>query len=177
MSTQNRDYWLNRSGELYADQQKVRREAGNSNYGRQEDWLSGFLMERSVRLGRPVRVLDFGVGFGRLARVLSQHDFVDYFGFDISSAMVEPLLRDPPPALAGDLDRRIRIGSSLPDVMQGEQFDVIFTVSVLIHNSREQASDVLAQMRALLASEGRLCFIENRPVSISLLANLWHAGC
>ena len=61
--------------------------------------------------------------------------------------------------------------------MQGEQFDVIFTVSVLIHNDREQAADVLAQMRALLAPEGRLCFIENRPVSISLLANLWHAGC
>lgn len=177
MSTQNRDYWLSRSGDLYADQQKVRRKAGNGDYGRQEDWLSGFLAERSEFLGRPVRVLDFGVGFGRLARVLSQHAFVDYFGFDISATMVEPLLRDPPPGLASSIERRIRIGTSLREAIEGEKFDVIFTVSVLIHNDREQAAEVLAQMRALLASEGRLCFIENRPVSISLLANLWHAGC
>lgn len=84
MNTRNRDYWINRSGDLYADQQKVRREAGNSNYARQEAWLVGFLAERSEQLGRPVRVLDFGVGFGRLARLLPQHAFVDYFGFDIS---------------------------------------------------------------------------------------------
>ncbi len=177
MNTRNRDYWINRSGDLYADQQKIRREAGNSNYARQEAWLVGFLAERSEQLGRPVRVLDFGVGFGRLARLLPQHAFVDYFGFDISPAMVEPLLREPPVELAADIERRIRVGSSLAEAMQGEQFDVIFTVSVLIHNDREQAADVLAQMRALLAPEGRLCFIENRPVSISLLANLWHAGC
>lgn len=177
MRTENHEYWLSRDGHLYADQQRFRREAGNTNYAKQEEWLSGFLAERSEQLGRPVRVLDFGVGFGRLARVLSQHGFVDYFGFDISRSMVEPLLQDPPPSIAGDLQRRIRVGPSLGEAMQGEQFDVIFTVSVLIHNDREQAADVLSEMRGLLAPQGRLCFIENRPVSISLMANLWHAGC
>ena len=92
MRTENHEYWLSRDGHLYADQQRFRREAGNTNYAKQEEWLSGFLAERSEQLGRPVRVLDFGVGFGRLARVLSQHGFVDYFGFDISRSMDEPLL-------------------------------------------------------------------------------------
>ena len=102
---------------------------------------------------------------------------MDYFGFDISARMVEPLLQDPPAGLASELHHRIRIAPTLAEAFNADKFDVIFTISVLIHNNREQADEILAQMRGLLAPDGRLCFIENRPVSISLLANLWHAGC
>lgn len=177
MSSKNNEYWKTRDGELYADQQRVRRAAGNDNYARQEQWLAGFVAERHQALGRPVRVLDFGVGFGRLAHVLAGQKHVDYYGYDISEAMVAPLLAHPPAGLGDDITRRIRVGPRLDEAMAGCQFDVIFTVSVLIHNDRDQAAQILAQMRSLLAPDGRICLIENRPVSISLMANLWHNGC
>ncbi len=177
MNTPNRQYWLTRDGALYADQQAVRRSAGNASYRMQEDWLVGFLVQRAEALGRPVRVLDVGVGFGRMTRVLTQLDCVEYYGSDISETMVAPLLRDPPPGFEQNVRERIRIGADISTLMRGLKFDVVFTVSVLIHNAPEQASESLAQMRAVLAEAGVICLIENRPVSISLLANHWHAGC
>ena len=177
MNTPNREYWKGRDGELYADQQRVRRESGNENYARQEAWLVDFLVERSQAIGRPVRVLDVGMGFGRLARVLSEYTHVDYYGHDISSAMLKPFMAHPPARLAGEMDQRIRIGDRADEAMRGLEFDVVFTISVFIHNNPQQAADLLSQMRSLLASDGRICLIENRPVSISLLSNMWHDGC
>lgn len=177
MNTPNREYWLTRDGALYADQQKVRRASGNDSYEKQEAWLLGFLSHQSSQLGRPVRVLDFGAGFGRMARALAPHTFVDYYGFDISAAMAEPLLRDPPPEIASSLHERVRIGMDVAEAMGSQTFDVIFTVSVLIHNNPEQAGSVISSMRKVLAPQGVICLIENRPVSISMLANQWHAGC
>ncbi|WP_093532885.1 methyltransferase domain-containing protein [Stenotrophomonas rhizophila] len=177
MSTENRDYWLSRDGGLYADQQKVRRDAGNANYGLQESWLIEFLRTAAAERGAPVRVLDYGVGFGRMTRLLAEYDFVDYYGFDISAPMVEPLLSAPPSRYASDIRDRIMVGSDLPVLAGSRQFDVIFTVSVMIHNSPEQAREVIEGMRAVLAPGGCICLIENRPVAISMLGNLWHAGC
>lgn len=177
METPNRQYWMGRDGALYADQQAIRRAGGNSSYGRQEAWLGGFLAEQSAEKGRPIRVLDFGVGFGRMAQLLSQRDDVEYYGYDISSAMVAPLLKQPPPLIASIISERVRIGEHVDTVFPQDFFDVIFTVSVLIHNSPEQAADLVSGMRGLLRPGGAICLIENRPVSISMLANQWHAGC
>jgi SAM-dependent methyltransferase len=177
MNTQNRDYWLSRDGNLYADQQKVRREAGNSNYALQEKWLVDLLRTFAADRGAPLKVLDYGVGFGRLTRVLANHDFIDYYGYDISGAMVEPLFTTPPARYANDIRERVMVGPDLPALAGPVRFDVIFTVSVMIHNSPEQAREVLAGMRAVLAPGGCICLIENRPVGISMLGNLWHAGC
>ncbi|KRG66247.1 hypothetical protein ABB26_01000 [Stenotrophomonas humi] len=177
MNTQNRDYWLSRDGNLYADQQKVRREAGNNNYAQQEQWLVDMLRSLAAERGTPLRVLDYGVGFGRMARVLAEHEFVDYYGYDISDAMVEPLFGAPPARYAGDIARRVMVGQDLPTLAGEQRFDVIFTVSVMIHNSPDQAREVLSGMRAVLAPGGCICLVENRPVAISMLGNLWHAGC
>ncbi|WP_367345018.1 methyltransferase domain-containing protein [Stenotrophomonas bentonitica] len=177
MNTQNREYWLSRDGSLYADQQKVRREAGNESYGLQERWLTDILRSLSSERGAPLRVLDYGVGFGRMTRVLAELDFVDYHGYDISEAMVDPLLRSPPARYQSDIRERVVVGPKLSTVVDSAKFDVIFTVSVMIHNSPEQAREVLSEMRSTLAPGGIICLIENRPVSISMLSNLWHAGC
>jgi len=177
METPNRQYWMSRDGALYADQQAIRRAGGNDSYRKQEAWLGGFLAEQSAQMGRPIRVLDFGVGFGRMAHLLSQRDDVEYYGYDISSAMVGPLLQEPPPRIASIITERVRIGEHVDEVFPHKFFDVIFTVSVLIHNSPEQAGDLVSRMRSLLHTDGAICLIENRPVSISMLANQWHAGC
>lgn len=177
MNTENRDYWLSRDGTLYADQQKVRREAGNNSYAQQEQWLVDLLRSLAAARGAPLRVLDYGVGFGRMTRVLAAHDFIEYHGYDISGAMVEPLFTTPPARYADDIRARVMVGPDLPALADERRFDVIFTVSVMIHNSPDQVREALAGMREVLAPGGCICLVENRPVGISMLSNLWHAGC
>lgn len=177
MNTPSRDYWLSRDGAMYAAQQCARRSRGNQSYGMQEQWLRRFIASRAEALSRPIKVLDFGAGFGRMAHILSDYDFVDYYGFDISMPMVEPLLKMPPVRFAEVIGERVRVGNDVSHIFGGHRFDVIFTVSVLIHNDRDQAALAVAGMRSLLNEGGSLCLIENLPVSISILANLWHAGC
>lgn len=175
MAWGNRDYWKSRRGDLYAEQQEIRRRSGQQSYALQEAWLLSRLDER-VAAGRRARVLDFGVGFGRLAHLLAGREGIDYHGFDISHEMVAPLLRDPPAGL-GDPGARILIGESLADAGPGLDFDVVFTVSVLIHNTPEQAAAILADMTASLAPGGEIWLIENSPVLFSMLDNVWHDGC
>lgn len=56
-------------------------------------------------------------------------------------------------------------------------FDVVFTVSVLIHNARDDAARLLMEMRSLLRPEGYLLLIENQLVPFDLRENNWHGGC
>ncbi|MXV08172.1 methyltransferase domain-containing protein [Xanthomonas sp. F4] len=173
--SENRDYWLSRDGRLYAEQQRIRRELNNVNYEMQERWLQDYLRKLAAAKEGPISVLDFGCGFGRMTHLLSEIDGVHYYGFDISTAMVQPLLDSPPASLADIIHERIAIGEDLP--WGPESFDVIFTVSVLIHNNRQQARSALEAMRHVLRKDGEICLIENKPVSIDILGNRWHAGC
>ncbi|MDF0499130.1 methyltransferase domain-containing protein [Burkholderia cenocepacia] len=176
MEKANQNYWLHQSGADYERQQNWRAEQGRAAYRAQEAWLVDHLRDRSEQLGRPVRVLDFGCGFGRMARVLSACPFVDYHGYDFSEAMIRQLL-DEPPATLTDADRRIRVAPSVTEAFAGATFDVVFTVSVLIHNTREDAARLLAEMERLLATEGYLLLIENQLVPFDLRENNWHGGC
>jgi SAM-dependent methyltransferase len=175
MAWGNSDYWKARRGDLYAEQQDGRRRFSQQAYEHQEVWLLAQLDARAAA-GLTSRVLDFGVGFGRMARLLAGRGDVDYFGFDISEEMVAPLLRQPPEAL-GDIEHRILIADRLGEIANEQQFDVIFSISVLIHNTPEQASAVLADMKASLAPGGEIWLVENTPVLFSMLDNVWHDGC
>ncbi|MBR8214583.1 methyltransferase [Burkholderia vietnamiensis] len=176
MEKANQNYWLHQSGADYERQQSWRVEKGSAAYRAQETWLTDHLRDRSQQLGRPVRVLDFGCGFGRMARVLSGYPFVDYHGYDFSETMVRQLLDEPLPALT-DAGSRIRVGPSVTEAFAGITFDVVFTVSVLIHNTREDAARLLAEMNCLLQREGYLLLIENQLVPFDLRENNWHGGC
>ncbi|KVD75153.1 hypothetical protein WK72_06440 [Burkholderia ubonensis] len=176
MEKANQNYWLNQHGADYERQQIWRAEQGRTAYREQETWLIGHLRDRSEQLGRPVRVLDFGCGFGRMARVLSAYPFVDYHGYDFSESMIRQLLDEPPATLA-DAGSRIRVASSVTEVFEGAAFDVVFTVSVLIHNTRDDVVRLLAEMKSLLQAEGYLLLIENQLVPFDLRENNWHGGC
>lgn len=175
MNGDNRSYWKAREGQRYAEQQEVRRLSGQDSYARQEAWLEERIGEMLEQRGA-IRLLDFGVGFGRMARLFADREGVTYFGYDISDAMVAPLLADPPAAMA-DTDRRILVGERLDDVAGDLRFDVVFTVSVLIHNSPAQVLELLSSMRRVLAPGGEIWLIENRPSAISMQDNVWHNGC
>lgn len=172
----NENYWRHQTGAEYERQQTGRTEQGLSHYREQEAWLVAHLRFESERLGRPVSVLDFGCGFGRMARVLAACPFVSYHGYDFSSSMVQQLFDSPPEGLH-DVRDRVRVASSVMEAFGSERFDVVFTVSVLIHNTREDAKNLIDEMQALLRDSGYLLLIENQLVPFDLRENNWHGGC
>lgn len=176
MSGKNQDYWQRQTGSEYQRQQEWRTGQGDSNYREQETWIVEHLRGLSERLGRPVDVLDFGCGFGRMAHVLAQYPFVVYHGYEFSAPMAQQLLDAPPPGLE-PIDARVRVAASAREAFPGHSFDVVFTVSVLIHNARDDASRLLSDMISLLRSDGYLLLIENQLVPFDLKENNWHAGC
>ncbi|SAK69575.1 methyltransferase domain-containing protein [Caballeronia ptereochthonis] len=176
MTPTNQDYWQSQSGAEYRQQQQWRAAEGNQNYREQEAWIVAHLRRASERLGRPVKVLDFGCGFGRMAHVLAQCPFVEYYGYDFSAPMVQPLV-DAPPAELEPVNERVRVAKSAPEAFPGRRFDVVFTVSVLIHNSRDDASRLLRDMISMLDQEGHLLLVENQLVPFDVKENNWHAGC
>lgn len=176
MHESNRQYWLHKAGAEYQQQQIRRTEEGNASYREQEQWLAAYLEALAGRLGRPVRILEFGCGFGRFARLLAEHRGVRYFGYDFSSTMIKPLYDDPPNGLA-PIDDRIRVAPTVTEAFPDTLFDVILTVSVLIHNPPEAAEQLCRVMASMLTADGELLLIENGLMPISMRENNWHGGC
>ncbi|MDF4024860.1 methyltransferase domain-containing protein [Luteibacter sp. PPL201] len=170
----NSDYWRSRDGAYYLSQQLQRSEAGNPMYRQQENWLGDFIAERAAFLGRPLKILDFGCGFGRMTRYFANNPNVIYHGYDFSESMVAPLRADLP---AGIDDTRIRVAPSVDEVFPSDSFDLIFTIAVLIHNAPENAISLTWRLLEKLADGGSLCLIENMLTSFSMRENNWHGGC
>jgi SAM-dependent methyltransferase len=173
------DYWQSRRGHAYAEQQSFRLEHANTSYRAQEAWLADHLARMNEqRPGQKIRLLDFGCGFGRITRQVCPLDFIDYHGYDFSQAMVDELKSAPPAAIAGDFDRRVRVASNLQDAFAKEpRFDLILTISVMIHNPSDWARATTRLMLEYLAPGGQLVLIENPHTAISAIENFWHGGC
>lgn len=169
-------YWTTRAGDDYERQQQGRRAAGDVTYAQQEQWLKATLGDLARALGRPVRMLDFGCGFGRIARLLHDSPDVVYHGFDLSETMVAPLRHAN---LAGlePFDERVRVASTAPEAFPDARFDLILTVSVLIHNPSEVVAEILKQQLSMLDEDGSVIVIENKLVPASMYENDWHGGC
>lgn len=159
----SRDYWLSRSGREFEAKHRMRDGADAEADRLQEQWLAAFLRERVRELGRAVRVLDVGCGFGRHARLLSTTSDIEYFGHDISTSMTEALMANPPATLA-PIGERVRVDEAPSMAFAGQRFDVVFTVAVLTHNAPAAARSLLDDMATLLAADGRIVLIEN-PLS------------
>lgn len=173
MSTrENNDYWKTKRGSDYAAQQALRRSYPgiHSEYRVQERWISGFLRAFAQRIGRAPRVLEVGCGFGRFFPVVQDAGGV-YHGYDFSEAMAAPILQ------RDEARGCIKVAPTLLEAWPGEDFDVVFTVSVLIHNELPAAQALVAAMRQLLRPEGVIVCIENRVVLRETEANSWHGGC
>lgn len=173
----NHTYWLTKAGEDYRAVQERRRDSGLGSYAAQERWLTSFLTDLQRHLDRPLRLLDFGCGFGRIAFLCDRIGGIDYFGFDFSRTMAQPLLNRPPAGYAADIEQRVRIGDDVMTLFRKGEFDVVLTVSVLLHNEEEQARSLITKLDRLRQQDGFLVVIETPPVVRNGLANLWHGGC
>ncbi|MFV0299267.1 MAG: methyltransferase domain-containing protein [Hyphomicrobiaceae bacterium] len=173
----NEAYWKAKSGRDYQHTQQERSHQGLSSYQQQMAWLKDYLTSRlDMRKGN-LRLLDFGCGFGRVAQLCEEVGGIDYYGYDFSNTMVDGFKDNPPASLANKLDERLRIGDRVSQCFAGETFDVILTISVLIHNDDAATRAILMEMPGLLADEGEIVLIENKLVRDTRFSNLWHGGC
>ncbi len=171
---ENEAYWKRTSG--YDDQAVLRgREAtGNVVYAQQEQLLSRLVETELARLDRPLEILEFGCGFGRHAGYLAGIQGARYHGYDFSEEMLAPLRDQPPPGVS---PAQIFGGPDVETAVGDSRFDVIFTVSVLIHNPPEQVTQIIGRLSRLLREDGLLVLIENTVVPFGVHENSWHGGC
>jgi len=170
------NYWKNTSGFDYQNMIRARERSGNAAYLQQEALLTSLVESEHIRLRREVDLLEFGCGFGRHAQYLSVLPGQKYHGFDFSEQMLAPLRVAPPPGVSPVEDRIF----CAPDVIEAvgeKRFDVVFTVSVLIHNSTEQVRQLLERLAGLVREDGLLVLVENQLVSFGVYENSWHQGC
>jgi SAM-dependent methyltransferase len=169
-------YWKSLSGFQYLEMIRRREAAGCPGYAQQEQVLTSLVEAQRRHLGRDVEVLEFGCGFGRHATYLSRLPGIRYHGYDFSETMVEPLRQSPPPGLL-PLEERVLVGPDVRAAVGARRFDVVFTVSVLIHNPPELIPALLQALTEVTSPDGVICLVENQAVPFSLRENGWHQGC
>lgn len=177
MAPTNVDYWKSKSGRNYHLTQEFRSRNGQTAYELQMRWLASYLRDRSGGREKRLRLLDFGCGFGRVAHLCDEVGSIDYFGYDFSQSMVDEFQKSPPASLADKLEQRLRVGDHVSGCYAGETFDVLLTISVLIHNDEATARSIIGELIRLIADGGEILLIENKLVRETRLSNLWHGGC
>jgi SAM-dependent methyltransferase len=120
-------------------------------YARQEQYLRQFFKAQAEQWlreqGRPLRVLEFGCGFGSHLKYLHQIKGLEVHGCDQSPAMLSvarTLLCGRFPELEDRLTL-IEPRQRLP--YKDGAFDVVYTLSVLIHVPPEDLQDRVAELR------------------------------
>ncbi|WP_434348424.1 methyltransferase [Myxococcus virescens] len=169
-------YWKSTSGYTYREMIRNRQEHGSRGYAQQEQLLTTLMLTEQRALSRPLDVLEFGCGFGRHAAYLSSLEGVRYHGYDFSEAMMEPL-RSAPPVGLQPVEERLWSGPDALTAVGSRQFDIVFTVSVLIHNPPERLPGLLDTLGKLVRPGGLLCLVENKLVPVGVWDNGWHDGC
>ena len=130
-----------------------------------------FLQEYFSRAA-PAKVLEFGCGFGRHLEYLRRIPKLDVYGFDQSETMVGEMRWARKPWR----EKHIQLGEPLKSLpYEDGAFDVVFTVSVLIHVRPEDLDAVLGELWRV--SRGHLIHIENIETDDTRVTSEEHDGC
>src|SRR6185295_11654699 len=137
-------------------------------YSIQEVFLAEYLSRHA-----PARVLEFGCGFGRHLAYLSRIPGLTLAGCDQSLSMVEDVRSWATVELIAE---HVRVTSPLaPLPYPDKTFDIVFTVSVLIHIRPEHVADRLTELTRVC--RGQILHIENNVCPESVLTAEAHDGC
>jgi SAM-dependent methyltransferase len=162
----NESWWIDYADQWHAECQQRRRDV--PYYLVQEAFVCEYLHRCA-----PASVLEFGCGFGRHLRNLREVDGLELFGCDQSRTMLAGVGR-----WANDDWRRARVRLIEPRrrlPYEDKQFDVVFTVSVLIHIHPDDVADVLGEL--LRVASWHILHIENTPTDTARQTSAEHGGC
>ena len=130
-----------------------------------------FLEEYFARVA-PGKILEFGCGFGRHLEYLRRIPKLDVYGFDQSKSMVEGMRWARKPWR----EKHVMIGQPLHELPYADgEFDVVFTVSVLIHIRPQDLHEILREMWRV--SGGHVLHIENNDTDETYVTSKEHDGC
>ncbi|MHC4481579.1 MAG: class I SAM-dependent methyltransferase [Planctomycetota bacterium] len=173
----NYQWWQDAGWEWYSE--LVRRRHEDPTYARQEAYLKQLFEDSAARWvqqkGRPLKVLEYGCGFGRHLKYLHQIEGIEVYGCDQSPSMLsvaKVLLLGRFPELEERLTL-IEPDQRLP--YEDGFFDVAFTVSVLIHVAPADLAGRVAELRRV--ADGMLLNVEFPPAPHSVLWDEVHEGC
>jgi SAM-dependent methyltransferase len=171
------EWWQQTGWAWYAEVR--RRRLSDDVYDRQEEFLEEFFRreaERCVREeGRPLRVLEYGCGFGRHLRYLHGIEGLELHGCDQSAGMLEvagALLFGRFPELK---DRIVGVEPEGPLPYEDGWFDVVFTVSVLLHVPPQSVNGRVAELRRV--ARRMVLHLEPPSTPVSYLWDDAHNGC
>ena len=170
-------WWQQAGWEWYAEV-RLRRET-DPIYAQQESFLRNLFQKEASRWlrekGRPLRVLDYGCGFGRHIKYLHPLDGVQIYGCD-QSASILAAGRTLLLGLFPELENRLTLvepNQCLP--YEDDSFDVVLTVSVLTHVAPEDLHGRVTELRRV--AKHIVLNLEMPPAPHSLLWDEIHNGC
>lgn len=160
--------WWQEQGENWDEIVNDRRKR-DPLYSIQEIILSSYMEEIPHS-----KVLEFGVGFGRHATYLTKLKNIEFHGVDQSPTMLESLKKNVS-EYEEIKDRIILIEprSKLP--YPDNYFDVVYTVSVLIHIQPEHLKDIMQEL--IRVSKHKIIHFENSLVESTSITSQDHNGC
>jgi len=162
----NEAYWQTHL-KWYEEEQARRRDL-MPTYIIQEAFLSDYF----ARCGK-VKSLEFGCGFGRFLRLLSKLPNVDMHGVDISPESLECISTWAEPAWLREHITLISPRQRLP--YENDAFDIVFTVSVLIHVTPEDVRSLMAELVRI--TRGHILHLENPVTDRPKKITDYHGGC
>jgi SAM-dependent methyltransferase len=135
---------------------------------------TGWYLSKAQAFGGPV--LDLACGTGRLAIMLSQHDF-EITAIDSSEGMLN-LFRDKLRAQPPEVGRRIRIlNQRMSDFDLGTRFNTILCCDAFFHNlTIEEQIRCLRRVASHLTADGRFVFNLPNPTWDFILKSEQSAG-
>ena len=158
--------WWQDHGKEWFDE-VTRRKASMPIYHLQEIFL-----EETISRSAPARVLEFGCGFGRHLEYLRKIPKIDLYGYEQSQSMVDAMRWATP----SWRKKRIRVGKPLSRLpYEDDSFDLVFTVSVLIHVRPKDLDFILSELYRV--SRNQILHIENNETHETTVTSDAHAGC
>ncbi|KIV53537.1 hypothetical protein AM501_25140 [Aneurinibacillus migulanus] len=164
---ENEKWWQEHGGEWgsIVDDRKTKQPL----YSIQEVMLSNYFASIPQS-----KVLEFGVGFGRHIEYLKQLSNIEIYGVDQSSTMLESL-KERLDAGEDLLRRMILIEPRQKLPFPDNYFDVVYTVSVLIHIQPKHIPEIIKEL--IRVAKHRIIHIENNLTNEQALTAPDHNGC
>jgi SAM-dependent methyltransferase len=172
---QNEAYWKENLD--WYQQEITRRKLRQLYYHNQEILLERYFSDYREHFGSAdadePRVLEFGYGFGRHLQYLRQVKGIDLYGCDQSPQSLKLASSWAPSNWPGKKLLLTQARGRLP--YEDNSFDVVFSVSVLIHIQPEDLEEVLKELKRIC--RGHILHLENPETDHSYMTASIHEGC